>query len=259
MAFFVYTDNVKKGVVFMDQKSLREMIKEAKRIVFFGGAGVSTGSGIPDFRGTGGLYTEADTEDERPEEMLSGDYLIRNPEKFYRYYKKNMLYPDAKPNGAHKALAKLERMGKLTAVITQNIDGLHQAAGSRNVIELHGSVLRNYCVSCFDEYPLSHVMNAEKVPVCERCGNLVRPDVVLYGEGLDGFSFSNAEREIERADLLIVGGTSLTVYPAAGLIHHFKGKNFVIINRTPTPYDPYANLIIREPIEDVLSRAAEEL
>ena len=243
----------------MEQTSLREMIKEAKRIVFFGGAGVSTGSGIPDFRGTGGLYTETETEDERPEEILSRDYFLRSPEKFYSYYKKNMLYPSAKPNGAHKALAKLERMGKLTAVITQNIDGLHQAAGSRSVIELHGSVLRNYCIACFNEHPLSHVMNAKKLPVCERCGNLVRPDVVLYGEGLDGFAFSNAEREIERADLLIVGGTSLTVYPAAGLIQHFKGKNLVIINRTPTPYDPYANLIIREPIENVLSQATEEL
>lgn len=243
----------------MNSKTLQDMIKEAHRIVFFGGAGVSTGSGIPDFRGSGGLYTDADTEQERPEEMLSGEYLRKYPEKFYRYYKKNMLYPDAKPNGAHKALAKLEQIGKLTAVITQNIDGLHQCAGSRNVIEVHGSVLRNYCISCFKEYPLSYITEAEDVPLCEHCKNPVRPDVVLYGEGLDGLSFARAQREIEKADLLIVGGTSLTVYPAAGLIHHFMGKNFVIINRTPTPYDPYATLIIREPIEDVLSEAVKEL
>ena len=243
----------------MSQKNLQEIIKKAKRIVFFGGAGVSTGSGIPDFRGSGGLYTETNETEESPEEMLSGDYLQRYPEKFYRYYKKNMLYPNAKPNGAHKALAKLEQMGKLSAVITQNIDGLHQAAGSRNVIEVHGSILHNYCISCFKEYSLSYIMQAKDIPVCEHCGNTVRPDVVLYGEGLDGFSFARAQREIEQADLLIVGGTSLTVYPAAGLIHHFTGKNFVIINRSPTPYDPYATLIIREPIEDVLAEATKEL
>ncbi|MBR5188270.1 MAG: NAD-dependent protein deacylase [Clostridia bacterium] len=243
----------------MKSKILQDMIKEAERIVFFGGAGVSTGSGIPDFRGSGGLYTANDSAQESPEEMLSGNYLQKHPEKFYRYYKKNMLYPNAKPNGAHRALAKLEQIGKLTSVVTQNIDGLHQVAGNRNVIELHGSVLRNYCVSCFKEYPLSYITESENVPLCEHCGNPVRPDVVLYGEGLDGFSFTRAQREIEKADLLIVGGTSLTVYPAAGLIHHFTGKNFVIINCTPTPYDPYATLIIREPIEDVLSEATKEL
>lgn len=243
----------------MNEKTLQAMIKEAKRIVFFGGAGVSTGSGIPDFRGSGGLYTDTDETEESPEEMLSGNYLRKYPEKFYRYYKKNMLYPDADPNNAHKALAKLEQIGKLTSVITQNIDGLHQAAGSRNVIELHGSVLRNYCISCMKEYPLSYIMQTNDVPVCEHCGKTVRPDVVLYGEGLDGLAFTRAQREIEHSDLLIVGGTSLTVYPAAGLIHHFKGKNFVIINQTPTPYDPYASLIIREPIEEVLCEATKEL
>ena len=243
----------------MNQMALQTMIKEAKRIVFFGGAGVSTGSGIPDFRGSGGLYTDTCETEESPEEMLSGEYLRKHPEKFYRYYRKNMLYPDAKPNGAHRALAKLEQTGKLTSVITQNIDGLHQAAGSRNVIELHGSVLRNYCISCFKEYSLSYIMQTEDVPVCEHCGKPVRPDVVLYGEGLDGLAFARAQREIECADLLIVGGTSLTVYPAAGLIHHFKGENFVIINQTSTPYDPYASLIIREPIEEVLFEATKEL
>ncbi len=245
--------------MIMEQKNLKTMIKEAKRIVFFGGAGVSTGSGIPDFRGSGGLYTEANETEESPEEILSGEYLRKYPEKFYRYYKKNMLYPNAKPNGAHRALARLEQMGKLTAVITQNIDGLHEAAGSRNVIAVHGSVLSNYCTSCYKEYPLSYILEAESVPLCEHCGKPVRPDVVLYGEGLDGLAFSRAQREIEHADLLIVGGTSLTVYPAAGLLHSFRGSNLVIINRTPTPYDPYAALIIREPIEDVLSAAIENL
>ncbi|MBQ8496702.1 MAG: NAD-dependent protein deacylase [Clostridia bacterium] len=238
---------------------LKEWISEAKRIVFFGGAGVSTGSGIPDFRGTGGLYTEEQTCDATPEEILSGGYLKKYPQKFYDYYKNNMLYPNAHPNGAHLALAKLERMGKLTAVITQNIDGLHQMAGSKNVIELHGSVLRNYCISCGQTYPLSYITASEDVPHCEKCGHTVRPDVVLYGEGLDGFAFKDAANEIANADLLIVGGTSLTVYPAAGLVRYFQGDHFVIINKSETPYDTYADLIIREPIEDVLGDAVKEI
>ena len=237
--------------------TLKERIKNAKRIVFFGGAGVSTGSGIPDFRGTDGLYVEKNTFEESPEEMLSGDYLKRKPKRFYDYYINHMLYPDAKPNGAHLALAKLESMGKLSVVITQNIDGLHQMAGSKRVIELHGSVLRNYCVSCGENYPLSYIKEASDVPRCQKCGGIVRPDVVLYGEGLDGFAFKEAANEIASADLLIVGGTSLTVYPAAGLIRYFQGEHLIIINKTETPYDRYAELIIREPIEDVLSQAVE--
>lgn len=234
----------------MKEQKLAQIVKEAKKIVFFGGAGVSTGSGIPDFRGAGGLYTGGDFE-ESPEVLLSGTYLRKYPEKFYAYYKGSMLYPNAKPNAAHARLAEWEREGKLTSVITQNIDGLHQAAGSKNVIELHGSVLRNYCVSCGAVHPLSHVTESEGVPRCRVCGGVVRPDVVLYGEGLDGAAFMQAQNDVADADVLIVGGTSLTVYPAAGLIHHFKGRHFVIINRTPTPYDEYADLIIREPIEKV--------
>ena len=235
----------------MKEQDFRNVIKEAKKIVFFGGAGVSKGSGIPDFRGTGGLYTQGGYS-ESPEEMLSSTYLRRCPEKFFSYYKNNMLYPDAKPNAAHLTLAKWEREGKLTSVITQNVDGLHQMAGSKNVIELHGSVLRNYCVSCGESHPLSHVLESDGVPRCRVCGAVVRPDVVLYGENLDGAAFMQAQSDIAEADVLIVGGTSLTVYPAAGLVQYFRGEHFIIINQTPTPYDSYAEYIIREPIEKVL-------
>ena len=241
----------------MSNMTLKERIANAENIVFFGGAGVSTGSGIPDFRGTGGLYAEKITCAESPEEILSGSYLKTKPKRFYEYYRNHMLYPKAKPTGAHFALAKLEEMGKLKAVITQNIDGLHQMAGSKNVIELHGSVLRNFCVSCAAVYPLSYITESEDVPRCGKCGSLVRPDVVLYGEGLDGFAFKEAANAIACADLLIVGGTSLTVYPAAGLVRYFQGDHFVIINQSETPYDTYADLIIREPIEDVLRQALE--
>ena len=240
-----------KGDFLMQERDLRNIIKEAKKIVFFGGAGVSKGSGIPDFRGTGGLYTQGGYS-ESPEEMLSSTYLRRCPEKFFSYYKNNMLYPDAKPNAAHLTLAKWEREGKLTSVITQNVDGLHQMAGSKNVIELHGSVLRNYCVSCGESHPLSHVLESDGVPRCRVCGAVVRPDVVLYGENLDGAAFMQAQYDIAEADVLIVGGTSLTVYPAAGLVQYFRGEHFIIINQTPTPYDSYAEYIIREPIEKVL-------
>ncbi len=239
--------------------TLTEILKKAKKIVFFGGAGVSTGSGIPDFRGTGGLYTEVHHYDAPPEEILSGRYLRKYPQKFYEYYKNEMLYPNAKPNDAHLALAKLEQMGKLTAVITQNIDGLHQMAGSQNVIELHGSVLRNYCVSCGEKYPLSFVTAAEDVPRCEKCGGIVRPDVVLYGEGLIQKDIIRAAQLIADADLLIVGGTSLTVYPAAGLVRYFNGDKFVILNKSETPYDEYADLIIRDSIADVLGNAVREM
>ena len=235
----------------MQEKTLNQIVSEAKRIVFFGGAGVSKGSGIPDFRGTGGLYTSGGSES--PEEILSGTYLRRYPQKFYDYYRKNMLYPDAKPNAAHLKLAEWERMGKLTSVITQNIDGLHQAAGSRNVIELHGSVLRNYCVPCGEDHSLEYILKSEGVPRCRVCGGVVRPDVVMYGENLDGAAFMQAQSDIAEADVLIVGGTSLTVYPAAGLIRYFQGEHLIIINRTPTPYDRYAELVIREPIEKVLA------
>ena len=242
----------KKGDFMKQEHDLRTIIKEAKRIVFFGGAGVSKGSGIPDFRGTGGLYTQGGYS-ESPEEMLSSTYLKRCPEKFFSYYKNNMLYPDAKPNAAHLTLAKWEREGKLTSVITQNVDGLHQMAGSKNVIELHGSVLRNYCVSCGTLHPLAHILESDGLPRCRLCGAVVRPDVVLYGENLDGAAFMQAQEDIACADVLIVGGTSLTVYPAAGLVQHFRGEHFIIINQTRTPYDPWAEYVIREPIEDVLA------
>jgi NAD-dependent deacetylase len=235
-------------------RELRQIIRDARRIVFFGGAGVSTDSGIPDFRGNGGLYQTDETFDERPETILSHGYLFSKPQKFYDYYKKYMIYPNAKPNDAHRILAELERAGKLTAVITQNIDGLHQAAGSKNVIELHGSVLRNYCVNCGKAHSLSYVMQADGVPYCESCGGLVRPDVVLYGEGLDEASFLRAEREIARADVMIVGGTSLTVHPAASLVGLYEGEHLVIINKSMTPYDRYADYVINDSLSDVLKQ-----
>lgn len=236
----------------MEYEHLKRIIDGADSVVFFGGAGVSTGSGIPDFRGSGGLYT-SDFDVQRPEEILTGRYMYRHPEDFFEYYKTHMVYPDAEPNAAHRALAALEREGKLTAVITQNIDGLHQAAGSQNVIELHGSVRRNYCTECGREYPLSYVMDAPGAPRCRHCGAVVRPDVVLYGESLDNNAWARAEDAILAADVLIVGGTSLTVQPAASLVGEFSGDHLIIINRTPTPYDCYAEMLIREPIEDVLA------
>lgn len=233
-------------------QQFREIVENAQNIVFFGGAGVSTGSGIPDFRGSQGLYTCADETEENPETIISGWYLHRYPEKFFSYYKTHMIYPDAQPNAAHRVLAELERQGKLSAVITQNIDGLHQMAGNKNVIELHGSVLRNYCVRCGRKYSLADILKEPGVPRCA-CGGIIRPDVVLYGESLDGEAFAAAEAAIGSADVLIVGGTSLTVHPAASLVTLFEGSNFVIINQSPTPYDGYADLIIREPIEEVFS------
>lgn len=234
---------------------LREIVRGAKNIVFFGGAGVSTASGIPDFRGDTGLYKKENKYDAPPEVILSGRYLAADPAEFYRYYKNEMIYKNALPNGAHKALAKLEREGRLSAVITQNIDGLHQAAGSENVIELHGSTLRNYCVRCGKRYPLSHILDTEGVPYCDECGGIIRPDVILYGEGLESEPFCKAEFAISQADVMIVGGTSLTVYPAASLVRKFHGEHLVIINKTETPYDPYADLIIREPISEALEFA----
>lgn len=234
-------------------EELKALVDNAEKIVFFGGAGVSTGSGIPDFRGSGGLYTEEEEAWDSPEEILSASYFITRPRDFYRYYKSKMLYPYAEPNEAHLALSELERQGKLIAVITQNIDGLHQAAGNRSVIELHGSVHRNYCLGCGKSYGLSHILESDGVPYCDVCGSIVRPHVVLYGEGLDTESFYKAAEAIRQADLLIVGGTSLTVYPAASLVEEFEGEHMVIINKDETPYDDYAELIIREPICRVMA------
>ena len=235
-------------------ESIREILREAKHVVFFGGAGVSTESGIPDFRGSGGLYT---SEGEGNEYYLSRRCLTINPLAFYNFYNKNMVYPDAKPNRAHYALAKLEEKGILKSVITQNIDGLHQSAGSRRVIELHGTVSRSYCMRCGKVCEPNVLGKGEIVPKCPACGGIVRPDVTLYGEALDGFTFRDAENEIAAADVLIVGGSSLTVYPAASLVGNFEGKHLIIINYSPTDYDRSAEFVIRESVGEVLSALAE--
>lgn len=211
---------------------LRKIVEESDNIVFFGGAGVSTESGIPDFRSVDGLYNQKYKYP--PETIISHSFYLRNPEEFYRFYKDKMIFVDAKPNKAHLKLAELEREGKLKAVITQNIDGLHQMAGSKNVIELHGSVHRNYCERCHAFYNLDYIVNSDGVPKCEKCGGTVKPDVVLYEEALNDENMSNALRYISEADTLIIGGTSLVVYPAAGLIRYFRGRKLVVINMSPT-------------------------
>ncbi len=228
---------------------LQEMIDRAGRIVFFGGAGVSTESGIPDFRSADGLYSQKYKYP--PEEIVSHDFFMRNTEEFYRFYRDRMIFPQAKPNAAHLKLAELERAGKLSAVVTQNIDGLHTAAGSRRVIELHGSVHRNHCMTCGKSYGLDFVMGCEGVPRCE-CGGIVKPDVVLYGENLDDNDINSAINEISRADLLIIGGTSLAVYPAAGLIRFFNGERVVVINKSPISADRNADLVINGSIGEAL-------
>ncbi|MBQ7906911.1 MAG: NAD-dependent protein deacylase [Clostridia bacterium] len=234
-----------------DIEYLSELFEKSHSVVFFGGAGVSTGSGIPDFRGTDGLYN-ALSEEIVPEELLSGERILESPREFYDYYRKNMLYPDAEPNTAHLVLAKMEKEGKLRAVITQNIDGLHQRAGSENVIELHGSVLENYCIECGERYGLDYILEDEGVPLCEECGGLVRPDVIMYGESLKAEPFYAAEEALATADLLIVGGTSLSVYPAASLVRDFEGT-IVIINKEPTALDHIADLVIYDDLGAVLS------
>lgn len=232
---------------------LNGMISEAKSIVFFGGAGVSVPSGIPDFRSDNGLYKQ---KFRYPAEvMLSHDFFFRHTGEFFDFYKNCMLYPDAKPNPAHLKLAELEKAGKVTAVITQNIDGLHQAAGSKNVLELHGSVLRNHCVSCGKYYSLSYITSSEGIPRCEHCGGLVKPDVVLYGESLDENVLTDAVNAIYSCDLLIVGGTSLSVYPAAGLIRYLGRKaKLAIVNLSSTDADSQADLVINEGIDSVFSQ-----
>ena len=241
----------------MDEKleQLRQWMKESSRIVFFGGAGVSTESGIPDFRSVDGLYNQK--YQYPPETIISHSFYVRNPEEFYRFYKDRMLFPDAKPNAAHLALAKLEAQGKLKAVITQNIDGLHQAAGSKEVLELHGSVHRNYCTRCGKFYDLDYVMHSEGVPKCS-CGGAIKPDVVLYEEGLDSEILERSIRYIRTADMLIIGGTSLVVYPAAGLIDYYRGNRLVLINKGATSRDSQANLVISEKIGRVLAAVTGE-
>lgn len=230
---------------------LQSVIDEGKRIVFFGGAGVSTESGIPDFRSADGLYNQKYKFP--PERIISHSFFMSQPEEFYRFYRDRMIFPDAKPNAAHLKLAELERAGKLAAVITQNIDGLHTAAGSRKVIELHGSVHRNHCMKCGKSYGLDFIANSEGIPRCE-CGGIVKPDVVLYEEGLDENDINRAINAIAEADVLIIGGTSLVVQPAAGLIRFFGGRRLVVINKTPTSADDEADIVIKGSIGETLSQ-----
>lgn len=232
-------------------EKLKKMVGESDNIVFFGGAGVSTESGIPDFRSTDGLYHQQ--YDYPPETILSHTFFMRNTEEFYRFYRNKMLALDAKPNAAHLKLAELEKEGKLKAVITQNIDGLHQAAGSREVLELHGSVHRNYCMRCHKFYDARYMLESKGIPKCD-CGGTIKPDVVLYEEGLDNETVSKAIRYIRQADMLIIGGTSLVVYPAAGLIDYYQGDKLVVINKSVTPQDKYANLVIQGSIGQILSQ-----
>ncbi len=236
------------------QQQLQQWIADSGSIVFFGGAGVSTESGIPDFRSVDGLYRQQ--YDEPPEAILSHTYFQRRTADFYRFYRAKMLCLDAQPNAAHRKLAELEAAGKLKAVVTQNIDGLHQAAGSQTVYELHGSIHRNYCTQCHAFYGPDFIAGGEGVPLCPVCGGLVKPDVVLYEEGLDQETVKGAVEAIRRADVLIVGGTSLVVYPAAGLINYYGGNRLVLINRDPTPCDAQADLVIHDSIGRVLGGIA---
>lgn len=237
--------------------ALQNVIASSRKIAFLGGAGLSTESGIPDFRSSDGIYKARKAYGVPPEVLLSHDFFEEYPEIFFDYYRKNLLHPDAKPNNAHKALAKLEQDGKLNAVITQNIDNLHQLAGSRHVLELHGSVYRNHCIKCRRFYPVETIMQAKGVPYCE-CGGIIKPDVVLYGEGLDQRVLMDSIRAIREADTMIVGGTSLAVYPAAGLIDYFTGKNLVLINLSETPRDSDATLCVHEKIGEALSFVLED-
>lgn len=238
-------------MMMMESKILfREMVKKSDNIVFFGGAGVSTESNIPDFRSVDGLYSQEF--EFPPEVILSHSFFVRNPEEFFRFYKQKMIITDAQPNPAHLKLAQWEREGKLKAVITQNIDGLHQAAGSKKVLELHGSVLRNYCMKCHEKYDLKYVLANPGVPRCP-CGGVVRPEVVLYEESLDEEVVQESIRSIMNADLLIVGGTSLVVYPAAGLIDYYNGNKLVLVNKAPTSKDKKADLVVTGSIGELFS------
>lgn len=235
-------------------EQLRQWIKESKTAVFFGGAGVSTESGIPDFRSVDGLYSQKF--EYPPEQIISRSFYVRKPEYFFRFYREKMLPLGFEPNVTHKVLAQLEKEGHLAAVVTQNIDGLHQKAGSKNVFELHGSVLRNYCVKCHKFYPAEFIRDAKGIPLCD-CGGIVKPDVVLYEESLNQDTLAGAVSAIRRADLLIVGGTSLTVYPAAGLLQYYRGNRLVLINRDETPYDDYANLVFHDSLGKIFSQLSD--
>lgn len=236
----------------MKNSQLFEWIEKSPRTVFFGGAGVSTESGIPDFRSENGIFAALKKYNRPPEVLLSRTFFELRPDVFFEYYRENLLVTDVQPNPAHLALAKLEQSGKLSAVITQNIDGLHQKAGSSRVLEIHGSIWRNYCMKCKKRYGVEKIRDTEGIPRCE-CGGIIRPDVVLYEEALPGDVFAEAESEIRKASLMIVGGTSLSVYPAAGLLQSFRGSHLVLINKSETPYDSMADLVIHEPIGEVFS------
>lgn len=238
-------------------KKLKEIIEDSNNIVFFGGAGCSCESGIPDFRSANGLFNEKLNITFTPEQLVSHSFFERYTEEFFNFYKAKLVYPDAKPNAAHIALAKLEEMGKLKAIVTQNIDGLHQMAGSKNVFELHGSVLRNYCVDCHTFYNEKFILESKGVPKCTKCGGIVKPDVVLYEEPLDDNVIRGAVDAISKADTLIIGGTSLVVYPAAGLINYFRGKNLVLINKSSTQADSKADLVINDSIGKVLKEVVD--
>lgn len=236
---------------------LSEIIGKSNNIVFFGGAGVSTSSGIPDFRSSVGIYSKKLNRNFTPEQAVSHTFFMKYPEEFFDFYKENLVYLDAKPSGCHIALAKLEEMGKLKAVITQNIDNLHQEAGSKKVYELHGSIHRNYCTKCHWFYDAEYIINYKGIPVCEKCGGIVKPDVVLYEEGLDDEIISGAIKAISNADTLIIGGTSLVVYPAAGLIDYFRGEKLILINKSVTSADHKADLVINDDIAKVMKEAVD--
>lgn len=242
----------------MSLEDLKSIIDNSDNIVFLGGAGVSTESNIPDFRSNNGLYKAKNNLKYSPETMLSHSFFEKHTEEFFDFYKNQMIYRNAKPNLAHYALVELEKIGKLKAIITQNIDGLHQLAGSKNVLELHGSVHRNYCVGCNEKYDVEYILddknNNKDIPRCKKCGGIVRPDVVLYEEGLDMDIVNKAIHYVENADVFIVGGTSLVVYPAAGLVNYYNGKKLVLINKSKTPYDKGANLVIHDSIGTILGK-----
>ncbi|MCC0628850.1 MULTISPECIES: NAD-dependent protein deacylase [unclassified Clostridioides] len=240
----------------MDANSLKDLIANHNNIVFFGGAGVSTESNIPDFRSSTGLFSQKLNKQFTAEQLVSHTFFVRYPEEFFEFYKDKLIYPNAKPNNAHIALAKLEEMGKLKAVITQNIDGLHQMAGSKNVLELHGSVHRNYCTKCGKFFDLESMLDlGGNIPYCDNCGSIVKPDVVLYEEALDSDVITKTISAISNADLLIIGGTSLAVYPAASFIDYYKGNYIALINKANTVYDKSASLVINKPIGEVLYEA----
>ncbi len=239
-------------------EKLAQMIVSSDNIVFFGGAGISTESGIPDFRSENGLYSGGKIKGYTPEEMLSRRFFDEHTDDFFDFYRATMFHPNAYPNEAHKILAALEKAGKLKRVITQNIDGLHQAAGSKNVSELHGSIYRNYCMDCDEFYPAEYVMNAHGTPKCELCGGIVKPDVVLYGEMLDEYVISTAVEAIEAADMLIIGGTSLAVYPAASFVTYYSGSKLVLINKSETDFDSCCNLTIHDSAGAVLKKSCQK-